>query len=106
MRIRISISLELSSFLDPTFKLNYVSDAAEVIEEVERQMRGLIEPLDSSSVDNASHIPFSSQPSSSGMEAPPAKKAKGLSKVLGRCLGNSQSVSSANLPPPPSPTTS
>ena len=74
--------LQLSSFLDPRFKVNYVNDRAEVMEEVERQMRGLIEP-DSSSVDGASHLPASSQPGRSGMAAPPAKRAKGLSKVLG-----------------------
>ena len=54
-------------------------------------MRGLIEP-DSSSVDGASHLPSISQPGSSGMAAPPAKREKGLSKVLGPCLGNCQSV--------------
>ena len=54
-------------------------------------MRGLIKP-DSSSVDCASHLPSSSQPGSSVMAAPPAKRAKELSKVLGCCLGNSHSV--------------
>ena len=55
--------LQLSSFLDPRFKLNYVSARAEVMEEIERQMRGLIEP-DSSSVGGASHLPSSLQPGS------------------------------------------
>jgi len=84
----INFLLELSSFLDPRFKLNYVNERTEVMEEVERQM---IES-DSSSVGDASHLPSSSQPGSSGTAAPPAKKPKGLSKVLGRCLGNSRSV--------------
>ena len=84
----LSFLLELSSFLDPRFKLNYVSNRAEILEEVEKEMRDLTDR----SVDDSSHLPSSSQSGSSGMAAPPSKKAKGLSKVLGRCLGNSQSV--------------
>ena len=51
-------------------------------------MRELID----SSVDDSSHLPSSSQSGSSGMAAPPSKKAIGLSKVLDCCLDNSQSV--------------
>jgi len=80
-----SFLLELSSFLDPRFKLNYVSNRAEVLEEVEKQMR----ELNDSSVDD---VPSTSEPGNSGMAAPPSKKVKGLSKVLGRCLGSSHSV--------------
>jgi len=76
----INFLLELSLFKYPRFKLNYVDNRAEVMEEVERQMRGLIQP-DSSSVGDASRLPSSSQPSSSGTATPPAKKARGLSKV-------------------------
>ena len=94
--------LELSSFLDPRFKLNYVSSRAQVLEEVEREMRELIEcpsPTDATSVDGPSHLPSTS--SSEGdvsesavppLAAPPIKKARGLSRVLGHCLGNSLSV--------------
>ena len=35
--------LELSSFLDPRFKLNYVSNRAEILEEVEKEIREFIE---------------------------------------------------------------
>ena len=61
-----SFLLELSSFLDPRFKLNYVSNRAEVLEEVEKQMR----ELNDSPVDD---MPSTSEP---GMAAPPSKKAK------------------------------
>jgi len=37
-------------------------------------------------------VPSTSEPDDSGMVAPPTKKVKGRSKVLGRCLGSSQSV--------------
>jgi len=77
-----SFLLELSSFLDPRFKLNYVSNRADVLEKVEKKMRELNDGSvnDAPSTDN------------SGMAAPPTKRAKGLSKVLGHCLGSSQSV--------------
>jgi len=45
--------------------------------------------LNDSSVND---VPSTSEPGNSGMAAPPNKKAKGLSKVLGCCLGSSQSV--------------
>jgi len=69
-----SFLLELSSFLDCRFKLNYVSNRADVLEEVEKQVR----EMNDSSVDDAAST---SVASNSGMAAPPSKKAKGLSKV-------------------------
>ena len=83
--------LELSSFLDPRFKLNYVNNRAKVLEEIENEMSQLIEcPVD----DDTTSLPSTSNTSESSdtvMTAPPTKKAKGLSKVLGHCLGKSQS---------------
>ena len=94
--------LELSSFLDPRFKLNYVSSRAQVLEEVEREMRELIEcpsPTDATSVDESSCLPSTSSSECDVSEsavpplaAPPTKKARGSSRVLGHFLGNSLSV--------------
>ena len=81
--------LEVSSFLDPRFKLNYVNNRAKVLEDVEKEMSELIVcPLDDAR--SANDVVESGEPA----ETPPAtKKAKGLSKVLGQCLGKSQSTS-------------
>ena len=83
--------LEISTFLDPRFKLNYVNNRAKVLEEIEREMSQLIE----CPVDDATSLPSASDTSESddpAMKAPSTKKAKGLSKVLGHCLGNSMST--------------
>jgi len=45
--------------------------------------------LNDGSVDD---VPLISEPDNSGMVAPPTKKAKGLSKVLGCCLGSSKPI--------------
>ena len=81
--------VEVSSFLDPRFKLNYVNNKAKVLEDVEKEMSELIVcPLDDAR--SANDVVESGEPA----ETPPAtKKAKGLSKVLGQCLGKSQSTS-------------
>ena len=71
---------EFTFLLDPRFKLNYVTNRAEILEEVEMQMR----ELTNSSVDIASHWLTSSESGNSGMAAPPIKKAKELSKVPGQ----------------------
>lgn len=83
--------LEISTFLDPRFKLNYVNNRAKVLEQIEREMSQLIE----CPVDDATSLPSASDASESddsSMKAPPTKKAKGLSKVLGHCLGKSLSA--------------
>ena len=77
--------LELSSFLDPRFKLNYVNNRAKVLEEIENEMSQMIECL----VDDTTTTSLPSQCGESGdtvITALPTKKSKGLSKVLGHCL--------------------
>ena len=83
--------LKVSSFLDPRFKLNYVNNRAKVLEDIEKEMSELIVcPLDDAR--SANDVVESGGPA----ETPPAtKKANGLSKVLGQCLGRSQSTSTA-----------
>ena len=64
--------LSIASFLDPRFKLGYVSDRESVLEEVKTQLSELVSDTET---DGAA------------ADAPPAsKKAKGLSKILGKCL--------------------
>jgi len=59
-----------------------VSNRADLLEKVKKQIR----ELNDGSVDDA---PSTSEPDNSGMVA---KKAKGVSRVFGHCLGGSQSV--------------
>ena len=81
--------LELSSFLDPRFKLNYMNNRAKVLEDIEKEMSQLIVcPVDDSR--SADDTVESGEPAE---RVPPTKKAKGLSKVLGQCLGKSLSTS-------------
>ena len=86
--------LELSSFLDPGFKLNYVNNRAKVLEEIENEMSRMIECLvDDTTTTSLPSASNTSQCGDSGdtvIMVPPAKKSKGLSKVLGYCLSNSQ----------------
>ena len=79
--------LELSSFLDPRFKLVYVKDRAKVLEEVEKQMLESITNDQISKTTSSNDAAIHSEP-----QPPPTKKAKGLSKILGQCLGNSSSA--------------
>ena len=48
--------LELSSFLDPRFKLNYVNNRAKVLEEIEKEMSQMIECSDDN--DSATSLPY------------------------------------------------
>ena len=50
--------LELSSFLDPRFKLNYVNNRAKVLEEIEKEMSEMIERSDDN--DSATSLPSTS----------------------------------------------
>ena len=79
--------LKLASFLDPRFKLVYVKDRAKVLEEVEKQMLESITNDQTSETTSSNDAATSSEP-----QLPPTKKAKGLSKILGQCLGNSSSA--------------
>ena len=79
--------LELSSFLDPRFKLVYVKNRAKVLEEVEKQMLESITNNQISETTSSNDAAIHSEP-----QPPPTKKAKGLSKILGQCLGNSSSA--------------
>ena len=76
--------LELTSFLDPRFKLTHVNDRAGILKEIEMQM---VEEMDTdvtaTSAESATGRPNSS--SSEGI-SPPNKKLKGLSKVLNHCF--------------------
>ena len=55
--------LELSSFLDPRFKLNYVNNRAKVLEEIEKEMSQMIERSDDN--DSATSLPSTSDTSES-----------------------------------------
>ena len=72
--------LELASFLDPQFKLAYVSDRASILKEIEKQMLKEID-IDITTCHSTS---ATRRPVSSSIAAlpPPNKKFKGLSKVL------------------------
>ena len=48
--------LELSSFLDPRFKLNYVNNRAKVLEEIENEMNQMIECLADDSHDTITSL--------------------------------------------------
>ena len=85
--------LEVSSFLDARFKLNYVNNRAEVLEDVKKEMSELIVcPVDDAM--SANDVIESGEPAET---APATKKAKGLSKVfvLGQYVGKSLSKSTA-----------
>ena len=88
--------LELSLFLDLRFKLNYVNNRAKVLEEIENEMSQMIECLvDDTTTTSLPSASNTSQCGESGdtdivIKVPPTKKSKGLSKVLGHCLSNSQ----------------
>ena len=83
--------LEVSSFLDPRFKLIYVNNRAKVLEDIEKEKSELIVcPLDDAR--SANDVVESGELA----ETPSAtKEAKGLSKVLGQCLSKSHSTSTA-----------
>ena len=70
--------------------LNYVNNRAKVLEATEKEMSELIVCL----VDDARSANDVAVEFSEPTETPPAtEKAKGLSKVLGQCLGKSRSTS-------------
>ena len=83
--------LEVSLFLDPRFKLNYVNNRPKVLKDIEKEMSELIVcPVDNTR--SASDVVESGEPA----ETPPAtKKAKVLRKVLGHCLDKSLNTSTA-----------
>jgi len=66
--------LSIASFLDPRFKLGYVGDWESVLEEVKEQLSKLVSENETDSATAAADGP------------PAAKKAKGLSKILGKHL--------------------
>ena len=68
--------LSLASFLDPRFKLGYVGDQESVLEEVKQQLSQLVAESETDSATAAA--PENGPPAS--------KKAKGLSKILGKRL--------------------
>jgi hypothetical protein len=80
----LSQLLELASFLDPRFKLGYVSDRESTLKEVEEQIRGA-----SNDVTDGEGGPSSASgdDGSSASEPPRKKKPKGLSKILAKRLG-------------------
>ena len=65
--------LEISTFLDPIFKLNYVNSRAKVLEQIETEMSRLIE----CPVDNVTSLPSASDTSKSddpSVKVPPPKR--------------------------------
>ena len=85
----ISQLLELTSFLDPRFKLTQVSDRAGILKEIELQM---LKEMDiniptchSSAATTSTSGPITTVSSSNEAVPPPSKKLKGLSKVLSQC---------------------
>ena len=73
--------LAIASFLDPWFKLGYVGGRENVLAEVKEQ---LVEVISNNGTEN---------PNDSSSDNPPAaKKAKGLSKILGKHLGSTASI--------------
>jgi len=86
--------LELTSFLDPRFKLAHVSDRAGILKEVEIQMLNemdtAISEVSTCHSSSAATPASRSVCSSSNSEAvpPPNKKSKGLSKILSHCFSN------------------
>ena len=86
--------LELTSFLDPRFKLAHVSDRAGILKEVEIQMLNemdtAISEVSTCHSSSAATPASRSVCSSSNSEAvpPPNKKYKGLSKILSHCFSN------------------
>ena len=84
--------LELTSFLDPRFKLTQVSDRAGILKEIELQMLKEMDinvPTCHSSAAATSTTttsgPITAVSSSNEAVPPPSKKLKGLSKVLSQC---------------------
>ena len=77
--------LQLSCFLDPRFKLAYVKDRVKVLEDVEIQMLECF---------SSERITTESTDEDTTTDQSPAKKAKGLSKILGQCLGHSSAAPS------------
>ena len=78
--------LELTSFLDPRFKLTHVNDRAGILKEIEMQM---VEEVDTD-VTATSAESTTGRPNISSSEGvpPPNKKLKGLSKVLSHCFAD------------------
>ena len=77
--------LQLSCVLDPRFKLSYVKDRAKVLEDMEKQMFECY---------SSEHTTTVSTDDNTSTDQPPAKKPKGLSKILGQCQGHSSAAPS------------
>ena len=72
--------LEIASFLDPRFKLEYVEGEESLLKEIEERMLQISEGdcVDDTFNDQSGEL--------SVADEPPAKKSKGLSSILGKCL--------------------
>jgi len=68
--------LQLSCFFDPRFKLSYVKDKAKVLEDMVKQMLECY---------SSEKITTKSTDDRTSADQLPAKKPKGLSKILGQC---------------------